>query len=320
MYENEENILARAKEFLKNPAADKSQLLTQFYELVSAFETLLADTKFMAKVSDRLQSKLTNANLELQETKQNLELKVEERTADLLKAYQELIYSHEELETFVYRVSHDLRGPIARLTGLANVAMMDLSDEQALNYIRMFRETAELMDSITLRLIMLHQLKNAELTTSDFPISTVLEKVRKQLAPYYPESLQIEWKFVGDDTVIIHADMEKWDILLTNLFENALQHLPTEGIEKPFIHLSIQKEEDSVVLLLARNGIPFREKQIGNLFNLFFRTTHHPKHTGIELYTAQIAIQKLSGTIQFVSSTEEQTVLKVYIPLQSPEK
>ncbi|MCS6832134.1 MAG: HAMP domain-containing histidine kinase, partial [Flammeovirgaceae bacterium] len=305
-----------AREFLKNPDADRNQLLTKLYELVNAFETLLADTKFMAKVSDRLQNKLTNANLELQETKQNLELKVEERTADLLKAYQQLMDSHEELETFVYRVSHDLRGPITRLTGLANVAMMDLSDEQALNYIRMFRETAELMDSITLRLIMVHQLKNAEVTTSDFPLSSVLTKVRKHLE-HYPESLITEWKLIGDETMMIHADIEKWDILLTNLFENALQHVPSEEIEKPFIQLSIDKENDHIVLLLTRNGISFREKQRENLFNLFFRTSHHPKHTGIELYTAKIAAHKLSGTIEVVSSNEQQTTMKISVPSHS---
>jgi light-regulated signal transduction histidine kinase (bacteriophytochrome) len=313
MYENEENIIAKAKEFLKNPNTQKDELLKELSEVVEAFETLLTDTKFMAKVSDRLQNKLSNANLELQEAKQNLELKVEQRTSDLLKAYQDLMYSHEELDTFVYRASHDLRGPIARLTGLTTVAFMELQEERALNYLKMFKETADLMDSVTLRLLMVHQLKNAEITPSEFKISTILSKY-PAIFINYPEISKIEWKFLGNTSTVIFSDIEKWEILLTNLLENALQHVHIEERNQPFIHLSVDVKENGTDLVLMRNGMALKDKQIQNLFNLFFRTNHHPRHTGMELYTAQIAAHRLSGNVKFISSTEKVTVFQVHIP------
>jgi light-regulated signal transduction histidine kinase (bacteriophytochrome) len=313
MYENEENIIAKAKEFLKNPNISKEELLKELSEVVDAFETLLADTKFMAKVSDRLQNKLSNANQELQEAKQTLEIKVEQRTSDLLKAYQDLMYSHEELDTFVYRASHDLRGPIARLTGLTSVAAMELEEEKALSYIKMFKETADLMDSVTLRLLMVHQLKNAEIITSDFKISTLLSKYPAVFTNYLDIS-KIEWKFLCNSSEFVFSDIEKWEILLTNLIENALQHIHTEDRSQAFIHLSVDVKENGTDLVLMRNGMALKEKQIQNLFNLFFRTNHHPRHTGMELYTAQIAAHRLSGSVKFISSTEKVTVFQVHIP------
>ncbi|GAB4343385.1 MAG: hypothetical protein OHK0038_23460 [Flammeovirgaceae bacterium] len=313
MYENEENIIAKAKEFLKNPNTSKEELLKELFEVVDAFETLLADTKFMAKVSDRLQNKLSNANQELQEAKQNLELKVEQRTSDLLKAYQDLMYSHEELDTFVYRASHDLRGPIARLTGLISVAAMELQEEKALNYIKMFKETADLMDSVTLRLLMVHQLKNAEIVPSEFKISTILSKY-PHVFVNYPEISEVEWRFLGNTSALVFSDHEKWEILLTNLIENALQHLYIEERNQAFIHLFVDVKENGTDLVLMRNGIALKDKQIQNLFNLFYRTNHHSRHTGMELYTAQIAAHKLSGSVKFISSTEKVTVFQVHIP------
>ena len=59
-----------------------------------------------------------------------------------------------ELETFIYKSSHDMRTPITSILGLVDIAMDGLDDiDEALQYCAIIKKQAERLDSILLKLI-----------------------------------------------------------------------------------------------------------------------------------------------------------------------
>ena len=65
----------------------------------------------------------------LSNTNQMLESEVQERTKELFQSNESLTKVNEEMDNFIYKTSHDIRGPLATLKGMCNVAMVDVKDE-----------------------------------------------------------------------------------------------------------------------------------------------------------------------------------------------
>jgi signal transduction histidine kinase len=92
------------------------------------------ELKLAQETIEAQNARLRLANVELEE-------KVRERTAELSQAYSDLMQSDQEFRTFMYRASHDLKGPIATLLGLCNVALLDVQEPMSLDYLGMLRQT-----------------------------------------------------------------------------------------------------------------------------------------------------------------------------------
>ncbi|MGC4022369.1 MAG: histidine kinase dimerization/phospho-acceptor domain-containing protein [Cyclobacteriaceae bacterium] len=67
-----------------------------------------------------------------------------------------------ELDSFFYRVSHDLKGPIASLMGLHNLIEQEVTDELSLEYFRMHRSQTNRINKIVMGLIGLTQMKHLQ--------------------------------------------------------------------------------------------------------------------------------------------------------------
>src|SRR5699024_3624668 len=78
------------------------------------------------------------------------------------KTEQDLLFKNAELDTFVYRASHDLRGPISSLLGLYQIVQYEVKDEKALAFFEMFNKQILLLNEIILALINLTKIKETK--------------------------------------------------------------------------------------------------------------------------------------------------------------
>jgi signal transduction histidine kinase len=65
----------------------------------------------------------------------------------------ELLKANEELDRFVYSASHDLRSPLATLTGLINLSKLEKDDAEKLKYLDLMKERIRAMDSFISEII-----------------------------------------------------------------------------------------------------------------------------------------------------------------------
>src|SRR5260370_37132255 len=73
---------------------------------------------------------------------------VDIRTKELEQANMEIKMVSLELDNFIYKSSHDIKGPLARLLGICHVAMLDVQDEKSRRYFEMLNQTSQLLNDI----------------------------------------------------------------------------------------------------------------------------------------------------------------------------
>ena len=111
------------------------------------------------------------ANKELKKANVTLEQKVEERTAKLKATLLQLLQTNKELDTFIYRSSHDLKGPISRLIGLVNLAKMENDQESIYRNLHLIQFTAHRMNKMLDKLMNVHSINSESIEYERFNVN-----------------------------------------------------------------------------------------------------------------------------------------------------
>jgi signal transduction histidine kinase len=269
----------------------------------------------------RVNAKLSEAkeviqekNQELANKNRELDFQVEKKTADLAKANSSLKQVNDELDNFIYKTSHDIRGPLASLKGMCNVALMDVTDPTALDYLRKLDATAERLNTILTRLVIINQINNSKLTIEhiDFEsiVSDVLLLERKKGVP---QELLIIPQIDKDAT--IESDKELVRIVLENLIDNAIKFYNDSDRVKSFVKIHINSmPKGGVIVRVIDNGIGISESSPGKLFQMFSRASERSETGGIGLYITKTATEKIGGKVGLLTTPEGYTEFYVIFP------
>src|SRR5690606_9185733 len=111
------------------------------------YKSIKVKRKVNADLSDA-KAIIEDQNRQLRSSNVILNKELQARNADLQKANDSLQRVNEELDNFIYKTSHDIRGPLASLKGMCNVALMDVKDPLALNYLEKLDLTADKLNTI----------------------------------------------------------------------------------------------------------------------------------------------------------------------------
>ncbi|MBI1767345.1 MAG: hypothetical protein HYR67_03095 [Bacteroidetes bacterium] len=192
-------------------------------------------------------------NNELLRMNHELEKIVEERTSALTKSNQELIEVNKELDRFVYRAAHDLRGPVATLLGLCNLSLMETRDESAVRYLSKIQFTAERLNFLLFMLLKLNRIKTTEVVTERIDIDSLVKRISISVKMNYKERPDIKIFTKIDPQIAMHSDKTLISIILENLIDNAFKFARPDLDSK--IDIEIKKNGDRVNILVSDNGI-----------------------------------------------------------------
>lgn len=129
-----------------------SLLLIQLFVLVIAITTVMLSSAVYERTEVKKKLELFNENLELAVDKRTKELdseiKIREKTEHKIRiSNNELRKTNEELDNFVYKVSHDLRAPISSILGLVSIAKKDNAVENMLACVNQIEKSAITQDN-----------------------------------------------------------------------------------------------------------------------------------------------------------------------------
>jgi len=271
--------------------------------------------KVNAALSDA-KSIIEEQNKQLLNSNIHLDKELKERNVDLEKANSSLRRVNDELDNFIYKTSHDIRGPLASLKGMCNVALIDVKDPVALNYLHKLDITAEKLNTILTRLLIVNQINNSTLSSDRIDFHQIvsdlllLEK-KKGLPPRISVT-----KRVADD-IEFYSDKEFVRIILENLVDNAIKFYNDSQRVEPFVDISIQPDGDNLKIRVTDNGIGISQVQPDKIFQMFSRASERSETGGIGLYITKTAVQKLGGTIDLKTTPEGYTEFFVNLPLSA---
>lgn len=299
----------RDKEILRNQNTDiigqKEELQAQSEELTESNQKLYSLNIEMNEKNNEIKAQseqIKESNEELEAINDELEKRVEDRTGQLNKAYN-------ELETFFYRTSHDFRRPLTTYLGLAEVAKTSLKDKQALELFEKVRETTLGLDGM---LVKLQSISNMD-SISVFTLINLPDLIKGCCQKYY-ESIRMKQIKLTDEVTIdtINSNASLLKIVIENLIENAINFSTPDN---PSIKIKVSKTDSTVNILIEDNGQGIPEEVQPKIFDMYYRGNTNSKGNGLGLYIAKRAMEKLGGYILFKSIMHKGSSFEIIIPV-----
>lgn len=261
----------------ERPPADEGPFLAEERMLLEALAGRIADATRRAEIR--------RENRQLQA---DLERLVEERTAELAAANQ-------ELEAFAYSVSHDLRAPLRSVDGFSLALMEDCAgslDEIALDYLRRIRAASQRMGQLIDDMLVLSRVTRAEITPRPLDLSAMAAEIAAELQKAEPARSA---EFRLQPGVVAFGDPRLLRIALTNLLANAWKF----SSRNPQAHIEFGSclVDGRPTFFVRDDGVGFDMAYVGKLFSPFQRL--HPARefsgTGVGLAIVQRVVNRHAG-------------------------
>lgn len=286
------------------------------------------DISYQKETQKRIEEHLENEKLLTEEMKSQYEellQNVEEMRAmqDFLKkseeqaraAEKELQYKNNELDTFVYRASHDLRGPIATVLGLYEVMKLETAnDMKPQEYLAIIRQSVVRLNNILDELIGLTKIKETKIEKKEIDFHRLLNQIKINLTDT-PNYGLVRWQIGLAVENKIQTDENLLRIIIQNLAENALMFARLQRNE-PYLSIEIANmPQTHLQICVSDNGYGIKSEAVDKIFNMFYRASENSKGSGLGLYILKNALDKLNGTVEVKTEVGKGSSFLVTIPL-----
>jgi K+-sensing histidine kinase KdpD len=220
-----------------------------------------------------------------------LETRVQQRTAELLAANQ-------EMESFAYAVAHDLRAPLRAMSGFSHALVEDFGsglEEGARGHIDQVMLASRHMGELIDGLLTLSRVSRGELQHEPVDISALAERVRVELTQAEPHR-NVTWSI--DAAMSARGDPRMIEAAVHNLIDNAWKYTA----RKDDAEISVRGERRNGVsrFIVADDGAGFDMRHAGLLFKPFQRLHRQDEFPGlgIGLATVQRIVLRHGGSIE----------------------
>ncbi len=241
-------------------------------------------------------TKMTQAyktsEMKIRKLNEELEQKVQKRT-------EELEYAYKELESFSYRVSHDLKNPISIIEQVLSLIYSKESDilnnERIANYFKFIDKNTKKMKTIIDSLLILSKVAVSKINIKRVNLTEIVKQLSQDIKVANPDK---DIRFTIAPDVYCDADKQLMMIALENLIDNAFKY-SYKNESQILIDFGTKHEKDRIVYFIKDNGTGFDMNECENLFEPFKRL-HLSKDyegSGIGLSTVKRILEKHNGEI-----------------------
>lgn len=227
------------------------------------------------------------------------------------KTEQDLLYKNAELDTFVYRASHDLRGPISSLLGLYQIVQYEIKEEKALQFFEMFNKQIRRLNEIILALINLTKIKESSVSNLPINFNEIVNDAIDSLR-HLTDFSNIEFNVKINVKREFRSDKSMITTIIQNLIENAIKYSKTTGSAP--INVAIEATRTVLSIKVEDKGIGIDKDVQGRIFDMFFRGHEISKGSGLGLYILKNTVEKLKGKVSLESQVGVGTTFIIELP------
>lgn len=250
---------------------------------------------------------------ELQRLYEELEQRVEERTAQLTTA-------NKELEAFSYSISHDLRAPLRAINGFSKILVEDyapLLDDEAKRICSVIENNASKMSILIDELLAFSRLARTDIRNSRINMNNMMSSVFNEVTdPSARDKIKFNVAELEDcygDQVLIYQ-------VLFNLLSNAVKF--SSGKSIPEINVSCHRTNQEITYYVKDNGAGFDMRYSNKLFGVFQRLhkAEEFEGTGVGLAIVQRIILRHGGKVGANAEPENGATFWFTLPDQDLNK
>ena len=215
----------------------------------------------------------------------------------LLKQTKKLEDTNEELESFAYSVSHDLKIPLRSIDGSSRIIFEeyhDKLDEDGLNLLNSVRTNTNRMNLLLDDVLLLSRAGSQEMNIMDIDTKKMVKNICYE---FYDKYENRDIRFNLAELPVVKGDR----LLLKQVFENLISNSVKFTSKKDFSMINIEFEDNKhdYVFCISDNGIGFNKEDCSKLFVLFQRMHSNDEYegTGVGLSIVQRIIRRHDGNV-----------------------
>lgn len=260
-----------------------------------------------------VEEKLRVTNQELEQIKEDLEYRVQERTTELHHALQELRLRNHELDNYVYKVSHDLRAPLASILGLVSLSKLDNDISTIKHYIALIENRVNKSDEFIKSVLNHSRILNAELNIQPIDFEKIIHSSIEELR-YMTDVDQLHFSInIHDKDREFYNDEERLSIIFKNFISNAIKYRNPQA-EKNYARFTISISQPEALILIEDNGVGIEASYLDKIFDMFFRGPIRSEGSGLGLYIVKQTLDRLGGSVSVDSRFNKGTTFRMVIP------
>ncbi|MDZ4667692.1 MAG: ATP-binding protein [bacterium] len=202
----------------------------------------------------------------------------------------------EDLESFSYSVSHDLRTPLRAINGYAKILEEDYGkvlDNEGKRLLGEVRSNAKKMGLLIDDLLTFSRLGRKEITKSLVDINKLVETVLIEMKQSTTHHAKIKFSYLLPAV----ADYNLMQQVFTNLLSNAIKY--SSKNENPLIEIKSERKNGELIYSVSDNGVGFDMHYVDKLFGVFQRLHAEEEFsgTGVGLAIVKRIIRKHDGKV-----------------------
>ncbi len=236
---------------------------------------------------------------------------------DRKKTEDQLEEKQKELDSFIYKASHDLRGPLASIIGIANLAKSEIKEEAAHRYMDLIGKSTKKLDLTLGELLDATRINDAIVKPEAVNLKQLIDETFESLQGIYDRDKIMLKSQIGHKS-LINTDPHLLKSILQNLISNGI-NFANHQADKPFVQVNTRTTPDKLYIEVKDNGVGIPDRVQPKVFEMFYRGHNQSEGSGLGLYVVKNAAKKIGGEISFESAEGKGSTFILTLPLKIQE-
>ena len=252
----------------------------------------------------------------------SLQTTLSARNRELKSNLRELKATHEELQSFSYVVSHDLKAPLRAISSLTNWLISDYSskiDNEGREYLDLLLNRTKRMHNLIDGILQYSRIGRMNIQVSAIDSREVLINIIDILSP--PENIEFR---IDDSLPVVNYNTVQLQQVFQNLISNAIKFMNKEN---GLIRIGYVEKDGMYEFFVKDNGPGIDSGHHDKIFKIFqtISTKDELESTGIGLTIVKKIVELNGGEVWVESVVDEGTTFYFTVPKRknvsrAPEK
>ncbi|MCH7397282.1 ATP-binding protein [Belliella sp. DSM 107340] len=229
---------------------------------------------------------------------------------ELKKVQNKLSRINEDHDTFIYSVSHDLKGPLNNLRSLITILedSLDIHKDEDKEIMEMINLSTLNLDSIINEITDIVKIENEIDVSENIDVAEMLKDIEFSMK----DMLNLSKGVISLDLKVAEIPFSRKNLrsILTNILSNAIKYRSPD--RAPEVRFSTESKDDNIILTITDNGLGIPENKKYEIFARFKRAHDHVEGSGVGLFLVKKIINLAGGDIEVESELGKGSTFKVY--------
>lgn len=233
--------------------------------------------------------------------------------------YDALVKINQEMDSFIYSVSHNIRSPLASVMGLLSLVSDEdrKRDSYFKEYFDMMVLSVNKLDDTIKEILEYSHNARGELKIEEVDMREIISESLDRM--HYLEGFDHVRQLVSvTQAEPFYCDSYRMTIIFSNLISNSIRYRDTNKIECK-LNITATIQDGIAEFVVEDNGIGIDPEYLPRVWDMFYRATIKSDGAGLGLYIARETVHKLGGEISITSTPGEGTRCVMKFPVALPE-